>query len=79
LRTNTIEMPQMLKAKVSTGPYDPVCPRSHKIRKNGPPLRMALSKMDVKRNLRKEFDQEATHEAEEQLSTVKKNHSVALG
>ena len=55
-------MPQTLKAKVSTGPYDPACPRSHKIRNNGPPLRMVLAKKDVKRNLEKEFDQEATEE-----------------
>jgi len=55
-------MPQKLKAKVSTGTYDPACPRSHKIRKNGPPLRMVLAKKDVKRNLEKEFDHEAARE-----------------
>jgi hypothetical protein len=55
-------MQQKLKARVSTGTYDPACPRSHKIRKNGPPLRTALDKKDVKRNLEKEFDQEATSE-----------------
>jgi hypothetical protein len=54
-------MPQKLKARVSTGTYDPAYPRSHKIRKNGPPLRTTLDKKDVKRNLEKEFDQEATH------------------
>jgi hypothetical protein len=55
-------MPQKLKVRVSTGTYDPACPRSHKIRKSGPPLRTALAKKDVKRNLEKEFDQEATEE-----------------